>query len=145
MQAKEPRIARREFLASIGKAVGGSAMLRAMAALGIGTSLSACGSSSAAPVPNPAPSPPPPPPGVMAARPGDWPVNVGVGSSVVILGAGIAGMTAALEMKKLGYSCTLLEAQAAAGGRNTGQRYRHEPDRARQGEQIDRVGAMSAG
>ncbi len=118
MQPEGPRIARREFLASIGKAVGGSAMLRAMAALGIGTSLSACGSSSAAPVPNPVPSPPPPPPGVMAARPGDWPVNVGVGSSVVILGAGIAGMTAALEMKKLGYSCTLLEAQPAAGGRN---------------------------
>ncbi len=93
-------------------------MLRAMAALGIGTSLSACGSSSAAPVSNRVPSPPPPPPGVMAARPGDWPVNVGAGRSVVILGAGIAGMTAALEMKKLGYSCTLLEAQASAGGRN---------------------------
>jgi len=118
MQPKEPKIARREFLASVGKAVGGSAMLRAMAALGIGTSLSACGSSSAAQVSSPVPSPPPPPPGVMAARPGDWPVNVGVGSSVVILGAGIAGMTAALEMKKLGYTCTLLEAQAAAGGRN---------------------------
>lgn len=55
MQAKEQKIARREFLASIGKAVGGSAMLRTMAAL---------------------------------------------------------------EMTKLGYSCTLLEAQAAAGGRN---------------------------
>jgi monoamine oxidase len=118
MQAKEPKIARREFLASVGRAVGGSAMLRAMAALGIGTSLSACGSSAAAPASNPVPSPPPPPPGVMAARPGDWPVNVGVGRSVVILGAGIAGMTAALEMKKLGYTCTLLEAQATAGGRN---------------------------
>jgi len=70
MQAKEPKIARREFLASVGKAVGGSAMLRAMAALGIGTSLSACGSSSAAPVTN-VPSPPPPPPDEMAARPGD--------------------------------------------------------------------------
>lgn len=37
---------------------------------------------------------------------------------MVILGAGIAGMTTAFEMRKLGYSCTILEAQAAAGGRN---------------------------
>jgi len=118
MQAKEQKIARREFLASIGKAVGGSAMLRTMAALGISSSVAACGSSSAAPVANPAPPPPPPPPGVTSARPGDWPVNIGVGKSVVILGAGISGMTAAHEMAKLGYSCTLLEAQAAAGGRN---------------------------
>ena len=119
MQAKEQKIARREFLTSIGKAVGGSAMLRTMAALGISSSLSACGSSSAASPDNPnIPTPPPPPPGNTAARPGDWPVNIGVGKSVVILGAGIAGMTAALEMTRLGYSCTVLEAQAAAGGRN---------------------------
>ncbi len=119
MQAKEQKIARREFLTSIGKAVGGSAMLRTMAALGISSSLSACGSSSAASPDNPnIPTPPPPPPGNTAARPGDWPINIGVGKSVVILGAGIAGMTAALEMTRLGYSCTVLEAQAAAGGRN---------------------------
>ena len=119
MQAKEHKIARREFLTSIGTAVGGSAMLRTMAALGISSSLAACGSSSATPGVNPvAPPPPPPPPGVASARPGDWPVNIGIGKSVVILGAGIAGMTAALEMTQLGYSCTLLEAQAAAGGRN---------------------------
>jgi monoamine oxidase len=36
---------------------------------------------------------------------------------VVILGAGIAGMVAALEMSKLGYVCTVLEARASAGGR----------------------------
>ena len=35
----------------------------------------------------------------------------------MILGAGISGMTAAIEMNRLGYSCTLLEAQANAGGR----------------------------
>jgi monoamine oxidase len=116
MTAQDNKIARREFLASIGRAVGGSAMLRAMAAMGIGTSLSACGSSSAAS--GPAPVAPPPPPGIASARPGDWPANVGAGRSVVILGAGIAGMTAAWEMRKLGYSCTILEAQASAGGRN---------------------------
>lgn len=36
---------------------------------------------------------------------------------MVILGAGIAGMTAAYEMTRLGYACTVLEATATAGGR----------------------------
>ena len=110
---------RREFLSAVGRAVGGSAMLRTMAAIGIGTSLAGCGSSSAAPgnAPNP-PPPPPPAPGMQSPRPGDWPANVGAGKSVVILGGGIAGMTTALEMTRLGYSCTVLEATARAGGRN---------------------------
>ncbi len=107
---------RREFLTAIGRAVGGSAMLRTMAAMGIGTSLASCGSSSAAP--GTAPIPPPPPPGMQSPRPGDWPPNVGIGKSVVILGGGIAGMTTALEMTRLGYACTILEATARAGGRN---------------------------
>jgi monoamine oxidase len=51
-------------------------------------------------------------------RPGDWPANAGVGKTVAILGGGIAGMTTALEMTRLGYRCTILEATAAAGGRN---------------------------
>lgn len=105
---------RREFLTAVGRAVGGSAMLRTMAALGIGTSLASCGPSSAAPG---IATNPPAPPGLQSPRPGDWP-SVGVGKSVVILGAGIAGMTTALEMTKLGYSCTILEATARAGGRN---------------------------
>lgn len=54
----------------------------------------------------------------MSPRPGDWPPNVGIGKSVVILGAGIAGMTTALEMTRLGYACTILEATARVGGRN---------------------------
>ena len=37
---------------------------------------------------------------------------------MLILGAGIAGMTAALEMTRLGYACTVLEATSVAGGRN---------------------------
>jgi monoamine oxidase len=55
---------------------------------------------------------------MQSPRPGDWPPNVGTGKSVVILGGGIAGMTSALEMTRLGYSCTILEATARAGGRN---------------------------
>lgn len=36
---------------------------------------------------------------------------------IIILGAGLAGMTAAYELGKLGYDCTLLEARNRAGGR----------------------------
>lgn len=117
MTNDKSKIARREFLTSIGRAVGSSAMLRTMAAMGIGTSLAACGSSSATPAAA-APMPPAPAPPIVSPRPGDWPANVGVGKNVVILGAGIAGMTAAYEMTSLGYNCTVLEARPVAGGRN---------------------------
>ena len=115
MNSTQKRIARRDFLTSIGRAVGSSAMLKTMAAMGIGTSLASCGSSSAAPG---MPGSPNPPPAIPSPRPGDWPTNVGVGKSVVILGGGIAGMTTALEMTMLGYNCTILEATPVAGGRN---------------------------
>ena len=117
MSDSKHRIDRREFLTSIGKAVGGSAMLRAMAAMGIGTTLSACGSASGAPGSTGTPPPPPPASGPRSPRPGDWPAGIGNGKSVSILGGGVAGMSAALEMTRLGYTCTILEAQAAAGGR----------------------------
>jgi monoamine oxidase len=41
----------------------------------------------------------------------------GKGKKVVILGAGLAGMTAAYELGKLGYQCQVLEARGFAGGR----------------------------
>jgi monoamine oxidase len=88
-----------------------------MLAMGIGSTLAACGSSSASPGAPPVPLPPPPG-GMPSPRPGDWPANVGAGRSVVILGGGIAGMTTALEMTRLGYDCTILEAASLAGGRN---------------------------
>lgn len=118
MSFDEIRIARRDFLASIGRAVGGSAMLKTMVAMGIGSTLAGCGSSSAAPGAPAPPAPPPPPGSLPSPRPGDWPANVGAGTSVVILGGGIAGMTTALEMTRLGYNCTILEATPVAGGRN---------------------------
>src|ERR1700684_2663295 len=40
------------------------------------------------------------------------------GASVLILGAGLAGMTAALELRKAGYKVQLLEFNSRAGGRN---------------------------
>jgi monoamine oxidase len=42
----------------------------------------------------------------------------GNGTKVVILGGGIAGLVAAYEMGKAGYSCTVLEARPRPGGRN---------------------------
>lgn len=39
------------------------------------------------------------------------------GEKVVILGAGLAGLTAAYELTKLGYDCTVLEARNRIGGR----------------------------
>ena len=38
--------------------------------------------------------------------------------SVVILGAGVAGLATAYELGKAGYECTVLEARARPGGRN---------------------------
>lgn len=43
--------------------------------------------------------------------------KTGNGKHIVILGAGLAGMTAAYELRKLGYTCTILEARSRAGGR----------------------------
>ena len=40
------------------------------------------------------------------------------GTSVVVLGAGLAGMTAALELRNAGYKVQVLEFQDRAGGRN---------------------------
>jgi len=40
------------------------------------------------------------------------------GKKIVILGAGIAGLTAAYELGLAGYDCTILEAKSFAGGRN---------------------------
>src|SRR5690242_7365521 len=39
------------------------------------------------------------------------------GVEVLILGAGLAGMTVAYELGKLGYKCTILEARMRPGGR----------------------------
>ncbi len=41
----------------------------------------------------------------------------GKGKKVIILGAGLAGMSAAYELQKLGYDCTIIEARERTGGR----------------------------
>src|SRR3981189_935805 len=47
------------------------------------------------------------------------------GASVLILGAGLAGMTAALELRKAGYKVQILEFNSRAGGRNWALRGGH--------------------
>jgi len=46
------------------------------------------------------------------------PSNAGKGTKVAIVGAGIAGLVAAYEMRKSGFDCTVLEARQRPGGRN---------------------------
>jgi monoamine oxidase len=44
--------------------------------------------------------------------------DFGKGKKVVILGAGIAGLVSAYELRKAGFECTVLEARERPGGRN---------------------------
>src|ERR1700722_5792247 len=44
--------------------------------------------------------------------------SFGKGKSVVVLGAGIAGLVAAYQLRKAGFACTILEARERPGGRN---------------------------
>src|ERR1041384_3474540 len=84
---------RRRFLEAVGLAGGAAAVYETMTALGL---LNV--------------------PDAFARQP--LPPNSGTGKSVVILGAGIAGLTAAYELKNAGYTVTVLEAQPRIGGRN---------------------------
>ena len=52
------------------------------------------------------------------AGPPAMPKGHGVGKSVLILGAGIGGLTAAYILSRYGYHCEILEASSRAGGRN---------------------------
>lgn len=85
---------RRAFLEGVGRAGGASAVYRAMAAIG------------------------------LVPEPGAWhgPIEpsteLGQGKTVLILGAGIAGLAAAYELTRSGFKCYVLEAQDHAGGRN---------------------------
>ncbi len=85
-------LSRRNLIHQVGRAGGVAAAYRTMAAMGL------------LPVPAAYAGPPALPPGG--------------GRTVIILGAGIAGMVAALELRKAGYRCTILEARGRAGGRN---------------------------
>lgn len=83
---------RRQLLTLIGKMGGAAAMYQAMSALGHAAETQFSG-----------------PPVLTGAKPG---------ASVVVLGAGLAGMVAAYELTKAGYSVKILEFQDRPGGRN---------------------------
>lgn len=85
---------RRAFLESVGRAGGASAVYRTMAAIGF--------------LPEPEPWSGPITPDAGAGR----------GKTVLILGAGIAGLAAAYELTRSGFKCHVLEAENRAGGRN---------------------------
>ncbi|MEU3182733.1 flavin monoamine oxidase family protein [Streptomyces sp. NPDC006923] len=57
-------------------------------------------------------------PAFRAPRTGDFTLRGRGAAKVVVVGAGIAGLTCAYELGKAGYDCTVLEARDRTGGRN---------------------------
>jgi len=86
-------ISRRNFINLVGRAGGAAAAFETMSAMGL------------LKVPEAYAGPP-----ALDPRSGE-------GKRVAILGAGLAGMTAAYELSRAGYRCTILEARRRAGGR----------------------------
>ena len=87
-----PGMRRRDLLSLIGAAAGGTAMYQAMTSLGL-----------------------------AAESPYRGPIRLEgdpKGASVIILGAGLAGMTAAYELGRAGYKVEILEYNSRPGGRN---------------------------
>jgi monoamine oxidase len=87
----DPPVSRRSLLGLIGKTAGGTAMYHAMTALGFA-----------------APS--------TYAGPVDL-QGASKGTSVLVLGAGMAGLVAAYELRRAGYTVKVLEYNERAGGR----------------------------
>jgi monoamine oxidase len=88
---KSGGMTRRQLMRMIGLSAGSAVMYQAMSSLGLAAESSYSG-----------------PPAVGTAPPG---------ASVLVLGAGIAGMVAAYELRKAGYAVQVLEYNARAGGR----------------------------
>ena len=90
-EENRPPMRRRELLALIGAASGGATMFQAMTTLGF-----------------------------AAESPYSGPIKLDgdpKGASVVVLGAGLAGLVAAIELRRAGYRVQVLESEARAGGR----------------------------
>ncbi|MCR2804659.1 flavin monoamine oxidase family protein [Paenibacillus soyae] len=96
---KTPEMSRRQFLSTVGKLGGGAAVFSMMGTLGLLTPETLKAADYEPPDKNEL---------AMTKR---------NGKKVVILGAGVAGMTAAYELGLAGYDCTILEARARSGGR----------------------------
>jgi monoamine oxidase len=85
-------VSRRQMLATLGKTLGGTAMYHAMTSLGFAQASTFTG------------------PLRLDGAP--------KGASVLVLGAGIAGLVAAYELRQAGYQVTVLEYNGRAGGRS---------------------------
>ncbi|MEU8659138.1 flavin monoamine oxidase family protein [Actinoplanes philippinensis] len=92
-------LTRRRFLTSVGVSGGAGALFATMGALGHAPVRTAT-------------------PGFQAPQRADFHLTGRGARKVVILGGGIAGLTAAYELGKAGYDCTVLEARDVTGGRN---------------------------
>jgi monoamine oxidase len=92
MQSEHATVSRRDLLSLIGAVSGSAAMYHAMTSLGFASDSGYKG------------------PIKLDGDP--------KGASVIILGAGLAGMTAALELRKAGYQVRILEFNSRPGGRN---------------------------
>jgi len=91
-ESEQSAISRRSLLHMIGTVAGSTAMYNAMTELGFAQESGYAG-----------------PPKLGNPRPG---------TSVLILGAGIAGMVAAIELRDAGYKVQLLEYNNRSAGRN---------------------------
>src|SRR5262245_26266789 len=87
------QVSRRDVLMRVGATGGSAAMLAAMNMLGLSPATPASAANFA------------------------LPPQSGNGKSVVVLGAGIAGLVAAYELRQAGYKVTVLEARNRVGGR----------------------------
>jgi len=99
MSDNSPSWTRRSFLEAVGRAGGAAALYETMTAMGL------------LGVPD------------VFAGPPQIPPSHGNGKRVVILGAGIAGLTAGYELLKANYEVIILEAKPVAGGRSKTVRY----------------------
>ena len=103
----DTRISRRQLLNTVGAAGGAAAVHAAATALGLLPAAARAGQ--------------------LALRPAG-----GRPRHVVVIGAGIAGLTAAWELRRTGHRCTVLEASHRPGGRNL---------TLRRGDAVDELGA----
>lgn len=94
MNEESKPVTRRQFLEMVGAAGGAAAVYETMVVLGMLA------------VPD------------AFAGPPDTSGNPGKGKTVVVLGAGVAGLTAALRLRDAGYSVVVCEASDRVGGRN---------------------------
>jgi monoamine oxidase len=94
MNGEDKPVTRRRFLELVGAAGGAAAVYETMVVLGMLA------------VPE------------AYAGPPDTSGNPGKGQTVIVLGAGVAGLTAALRLKQAGYSVLVCEASDRVGGRN---------------------------